>query len=169
LFPLLYVLFLAGTLLALSLRADRTDIREQNAFRVVLAGFALLFAGVGVVGLVGTQDNGAHSLATAPTGYLVFGALTLGGSLHLIGIIAWRGRHGFALRFGGWALMTLALMTPSTLTLALPLLSVLAVAFRTFVTDTGAAASDQREGTRSPWSSSTRTGPSLPHPHDRRT
>jgi hypothetical protein len=135
-FPLLYVLGLAGSLLALALRADRSDVREQNAFRVALGGLALLLAAVGVGGLMDVQGDGVHSLASASTAYLVFGALALGALTYFVGIISWRGRRGFVFRFGGWVSMALALMVPSALTLALPLVSVFVSALRVFGPDT---------------------------------
>jgi hypothetical protein len=53
-------------------------------------------------------------------------ALTLGALVYLCGIGVWRGRTARVCRVAGWGAMAAALAVPSTLTLALPLLVLLA-------------------------------------------
>lgn len=100
--------------------------------RILHGALALAFAIGGVIGLRSLRGDGVHSVATAPIGHLVFGGLTAGALLFLVGVAGWRGGLACAARSGGWVLMAAALATPSTLTLALPFVTPLIAALRTF-------------------------------------
>lgn len=54
--------------------------------------------------------------------------MSLGSIVYAAGLLVWRGRQALALRILGWALMVVAFVIPSTLTLGLPLVALLAVA-----------------------------------------
>jgi hypothetical protein len=86
-----------------------------RALAVVLA------AGFLAVGMILLARNSPPSL-----GIVMLVALTLGALVYLCGIGVWRGRTAQICRVVGWAAITAALAVPSTLSLALPLLVVLA-------------------------------------------
>lgn len=67
---------------------------------------------------------GRHS-ATA-LGVVILVTLTLGALVYLCGIGVWQGRTAQVCRVAGWGAMAAALAVPSTLSLALPLLVLLA-------------------------------------------
>jgi hypothetical protein len=79
--------------------------------------------GIAVLGLQLGGDDHAHVL-----GWTIGAAVSLGGTVYAAGLLAWRGGQALGLRILGWVLMVTALMIPSTLTLGLPLVALLAVA-----------------------------------------
>jgi hypothetical protein len=58
-------------------------------------------------------------------------ALALGGTNFAAGVLRWRGASARRLRIVGWAAMMCALLVPTTLSLALPLVALLALTLRT--------------------------------------
>jgi hypothetical protein len=77
--------------------------------------------GVAVLGLqLGAADQ-AHVV-----GWTIGALVSLGAAVYAAGLVAWRGGRAVGLRILGWALMAIALVIPSTLTLALPLVALLA-------------------------------------------
>jgi hypothetical protein len=86
-----------------------------RALAVVLA------AGFLALGLILLARNSPTAL-----GIVLLAALTLGALVYLCGIGVWRGRAAQLCRVAGWGAMAAALAVPSTLSLALPLLVVLA-------------------------------------------
>jgi ABC-type transport system involved in cytochrome bd biosynthesis fused ATPase/permease subunit len=56
--------------------------------------------------------------------------LAYGSVVYLIGLALWHERAGYALRLAGWILAVSALAIPSTLTLLLPVVCVLALTIR---------------------------------------
>ena len=77
--------------------------------------------GVAVLGLqLGAADQ-AHVV-----GWAIGGLVSLGAAVYAAGLLAWRGGQAAGLRILGWALMVIALVIPSTLTLVLPLVALLA-------------------------------------------
>ena len=90
----------------------------QTPFRALAVLLDAGFLALGVILL------GRHS-ATA-LGVVLLVALTLGALVYLFGIGVWRGRAAQVCRVAGWGAMAAALAVPSTLSLALPLLVVLA-------------------------------------------
>lgn len=99
-------------------------LREPSQQRVRLAA-GLIDSVVSAVGLavLGLQlgDQG-HVL-----GWAIGAAVSLGAVLYAAGLLGWRGGRALGLRVLGWVLMAAAVMVPSTLTLGLPLVAVLAL------------------------------------------
>ena len=79
--------------------------------------------GIAVLGLQLGGDDHTHML-----GWTIGVAVSLGGAVYAAGLLAWRGGQALGLRILGWVLMVMALMIPTTLTLGLPLVALLAVA-----------------------------------------
>jgi chemotaxis signal transduction protein len=65
--------------------------------------------------------------ADSPLASAMGGTLIAGAALYIAGVILWRGRTAYVVRFVGWLLVTAPLAVPSTLTLALPLAALLVV------------------------------------------
>ena len=102
-------------------------LSEPGQQRVRLA-VGMLATAVGALGIavlvlqLGGDDH-AHAL-----GWTVGAAVSLGGLVYVAGLLAWRGGQALGLRILGWVLMVTALVIPSTLTLGLPLVALLALA-----------------------------------------
>jgi hypothetical protein len=97
---------------------------EPGQQRVRLAAALLATAvsamGIAVLGLQLGGDDHAHVLDNRRRG-------EPGRRRVCAGLLAWRGGQALGLRILGWVLMVTALMIPSTLTLGLPLVALLAV------------------------------------------
>jgi hypothetical protein len=122
--------FLAGVIVwAFGRRGGPWILRlsEPGQQRVRLAAAMLVTAvsamGIAVLGLQLVGDDHAHVL-----GWTIGAAVSLGGAVYAAGLLAWRGGQALGLRILGWVLMVMALVIPSTLTLGLPLVALLAVA-----------------------------------------
>jgi hypothetical protein len=122
--------FLAGVIVwAFGRRGGPWILRlgEPGQQRVRLAAALLVTAvsamGIAVLGLQPGGDDHAHVL-----GWTIGAAVSLGGAVYAAGLLAWRGGQALGLRILGWVLMVMALVIPSTLTLGLPLVALLAVA-----------------------------------------
>jgi hypothetical protein len=103
------------------------SVAAQAVVRVAAAVFA---AAVGIAATaLALQYAGerGHAFSDDPLPYLIFGALATGGTLYSAGAVVWNGGWAQVLRAAGWALMIAALMYPTTLTLALPLVAVLVI------------------------------------------
>jgi hypothetical protein len=61
-------------------------------------------------------------------GWTIGAAVSLGGVVYAAGLLAWRGGQALGLRILGWVLLLMAFAIPSTLTLGLPLVALLALA-----------------------------------------
>ena len=127
---LLVYAFLAGVMVwAFGRRGEPWILRlgEPGQQRVRLAAALLVTAvsamGIAVLGLQLGGNDHAHVL-----GWTIGAALSLGGAVYAAGLLAWQGGQALGLRILGWVLMVTALMIPSTLTLGLPLVALLAVA-----------------------------------------
>ena len=127
---LLVYAFLAGVIVwAFGRRGGPWILRlgEPGQQRVRLAAALLATAvsamGIAVLGLQLEGDDHAHVL-----GWTIGAAVSLGGAVYATGLLAWRGGQALGLRILGWFLMVTALVIPSTLTLGLPLVALLAVA-----------------------------------------
>lgn len=98
---------------------------EPGQQRVRLAA-GVLDSAAGAVGLavLGLQLGGADHAQVL--GWAIGGAVSLGSILYAAGLLAWRGGQALGLRILGWVLMVAALVIPSTLTLGLPLVALLA-------------------------------------------
>ena len=77
--------------------------------------------GVAVLGLQLRAADHVHVL-----GWMIGALISLGAVAYAAGLLAWRGGQAVGLRILGWVLMVIALVIPSTLTLALPLVALLA-------------------------------------------
>ena len=126
---LLVYAFLAGVIAwAFGRRGGPWILRlgEPGQQRVRLAA-AMLVTAVSVMGIavLGLQLGGDHAHAL---GWTVGAAVSLGAVVYAAGLLAWRGGQALGLRILGWVLMGMALVIPSTLTLGLPLVALLAVA-----------------------------------------
>jgi hypothetical protein len=122
--------FLAGVIVwAFGRRGGPWILRlgEPGQQRVRLAAALLVTAvsamGIAVLGLQLGGDDHAHVL-----GWTIGAAVSLGGVVYAAGLLAWRGGQALGLRILGWVLMVMALVIPSTLTLGLPLVALLALA-----------------------------------------
>jgi hypothetical protein len=127
---LLAYAFLAGVIAwAFGRRGGPWILRltEPGQQRVRLAAGMLATAvgamGIAVLGLQLGGDDYAHVL-----GWTIGAAVSLGGVVYAAGLLAWRGGQAFGLRILGWVLLVTALAIPSTLTLGLPLVALLALA-----------------------------------------
>jgi hypothetical protein len=127
---LLVYAFLAGVIVwAFGRRGGPWILRlsAPGQQRVRLAAAMLVTAvsamGIAVLGLQLGGDDHAHVL-----GWTIGAAVSLGGAVYAAGLLAWRGGQALGLRILGWVLMVMALVIPSTLTLGLPLVALLALA-----------------------------------------
>jgi hypothetical protein len=102
-------------------------LSETGQKRVRLAAGMLATAvgamGIAVLGLQLGGDGHAHVL-----GWTIGAAVSLGGVVYAAGLLAWRGGQALGLRILGWVLLLMAFAIPSTLTLGLPLVALLALA-----------------------------------------
>jgi hypothetical protein len=124
---LLAYAFLAGVVAwTLGRRAVPWVLRlsEPGRRRVRLAA-GVLDTVVGAVGIavLGLQLGDLGHLL----GWAIGGALSLGSAVYAVGLLAWRGGRALGLRVLGWVPMAAALVIPSTLTLGLPLVALLAL------------------------------------------
>lgn len=124
---LAYAIALLAVAWALASRRRPWVLRldEQDRQRVRLAGMAItVLAGVAGGAVLWVQATGEATDREA-LAWTIGAALIMGSVVHGAGLVAWQGPRALALRLVGWALMTLALSVPSTLTLALPLVALL--------------------------------------------
>jgi len=101
-------------------------LREPSQQRVRLAA-GMVDTAVGALGIavLGLQLGGDdHALVL---GWTIGAAVSLGSIVYAAGLLAWRGGQALGLRVLGWVLMVVAFVIPSTLTLGLPLVALLAL------------------------------------------
>ena len=101
---------------------SRLNPRRQQTARTfaMIPAVLLVVLGVAIVGLQVLGDA-PHSVLSR-----LIAALTLAGSLlYGLGVLVWDGRRAFLLRISGWGMLVVALVIPSTATLALPLVALL--------------------------------------------
>lgn len=98
-------------------------LSEPGQQRVRLAA-GVLDTAVGALGVavLGLQLGAADHVL----GWMIGALISLGAVAYAAGLLAWRGGQAVGLRILGWVLMVIALVIPSTLTLALPLVALLA-------------------------------------------
>jgi hypothetical protein len=122
---LIAYLSLIGAIIWLLKREDGERIlirrpRLASWIRVAIALLALSFLALGAVLVVG-QSESHHPFR------IVAGATLIGGSfLYVLGAALWRGFAAYRLRVVGWCLVAAVLSVPSTLTLALPVVAIMA-------------------------------------------
>jgi hypothetical protein len=112
------------------IRRRRPWIRRVSAAgqqRLRLTAMVLAIA-VGSLGglVIAIQPPGQHGIYRW-SGYAVGSTMVAGALLYAIGLGVWLDRTAFALRLSGWVLMAAALVVPSTLTLALPVVAAMLV------------------------------------------
>jgi hypothetical protein len=105
----------------LAIRERSWRISTKRLERSLRALAVVVAAGFLAVGTILLPRNSATAL-----GGSILGVLTLGALVYLCGIGVWRGRTAELCRLAGWGAMAAALAVPSALSLALPLLVVLA-------------------------------------------
>lgn len=102
------------------------SLEAQQAVRMVTFVFGLLIA-VAASALALDSASEGHAFSADPLPYILFSSLGLGGVVYAVGTALWRGKAAHLLRAIGWALITVPLMFPTTLTLALVLIAPLLV------------------------------------------
>jgi hypothetical protein len=120
-----YILFAVVALAVL-----RKPLLGARVGRLALAALSIVFAGVGVVFAVSLAREPGRELAEVWTAYVLLGLLTAGALAFLAGLLSRATRSAEFLRAIGWGCMAAPLIVPSTLTLALPLVGVLAGGIR---------------------------------------
>jgi hypothetical protein len=122
-----YAFLAVATAWVLGPRRRRWILRlsEPGRQRVRLVA-GVLDAAVGALGVpvLGLQLGAADQAHVV--GWTIGALVSLGAAVYAAGLLAWRGGRAVGLRILGWALMAIALVIPSTLTLALPLVALLA-------------------------------------------
>ncbi len=98
------------------------DKRAEAPARLIAALIGTALAAVGLIQL------SRHTAQTAGTAILI--VLAIGGCLYVSGVLWWEGRVGYWLRMIGWMGMIIPLLIPSTLSLTLPLVALLALTLR---------------------------------------
>jgi hypothetical protein len=97
----------------------------QQGLRLSAMVLAIAIGSLGML-VIAIQPPGQHGIYRW-LGYAVGSTMLVGALLYAIGVGVWLDRPAFALRLSGWILMAAALVVPSTLTLALPVVAALVV------------------------------------------
>jgi hypothetical protein len=97
----------------------------QQALRLTAMVLATAVGGLGCL-VIAVQPPGQHGTYRW-AGYAVGSAMLVGALLYAVGLGVWLDRTAFVLRLSGWVLMAAALVVPSTLTLALPVVAAMLV------------------------------------------
>jgi hypothetical protein len=124
-----YLVFLIALVWAV-IRRRRPWIRRvggagQQALRLTTLALAIAIGALGCL-VVAIQPPGQQGIYRW-LGYAAGSTLLAGALLCSIGLCIWLDRPAFALRLSGWMLMAAALVVPSTLTLALPVVAAMVV------------------------------------------
>lgn len=96
--------------------------QQRVRLAVGMLDTAVAAIGIAVLGLQLGGDD--HALVL---GWTIGAAVSLGSIVYAAGLLAWRGGQALGLRVLGWVLMVAAFAIPSTLTLGLPLVALLAL------------------------------------------
>jgi hypothetical protein len=97
----------------------------QQGLRLTAMGLAIAIGSLGCL-VIAVQPPGQHGIYRW-LGYAVGSAMLVGALLYATGLVVWLDRSALALRLSGWMLMAAALVVPSTLTLALPVVAAMVV------------------------------------------
>jgi hypothetical protein len=126
---LAYLVFLAALVWAVIHRRrpwiSRVSAASQQGLRLTAMVLAIAIGSLGCL-VIAIQPPGQHGIYRW-FGYAVGSTMLVGALLYAIGLGSWLGRPAFALRLSGWILMAAALVVPSTLTLALPVVAAMVV------------------------------------------
>jgi hypothetical protein len=122
---LAYLVFLIALVWAVSRRRrpwiSRVSAASQQALRLTAMVLAIAIGSLGCL-VIAIQPPGQHGIYRW-LGYAVGSTMLVGALLYAIGLVIWLDRSAFALRLSGWMFMAAALVVPSTLTLALPVVA----------------------------------------------
>ena len=124
-----YLVFLIALVLVVIRRRRPWISRVSGAGQQGLRLIAMVLAiGVGSLGMlvVAIQPPGQHGIYRW-LGYAVGSTMLVGALLYAVGLGLWLDRTALGLRLSGWMLMAAALVVPSTLTLALPVVAAMVV------------------------------------------
>ena len=134
-----YLVFLIAIVWAVIRRRRPWIRRVSGAGRQGLRFTAMVLAiAIGSLGclVIALQPPGQHGIYRW-LGYAVGSTMLVGALLYAIGLGVWLDRTAFALRLSGWMLMAAALVVPSTLTLALPVVAAMIVTIANFPSGRG--------------------------------
>lgn len=104
---------------------SRVSAASQQALRLTAMVLAIAIGSLGCL-VIAVQPPGQHGIYRW-LGYAVGSTMLVGALLYAIGLVVWLDRSALALRLSGWMLMAAALVVPSTLTLALPVVAAMVV------------------------------------------
>jgi hypothetical protein len=126
---LAYLVFLIALVWAVIRRRrpwiSRISAASQQALRLIAMVLAIAIGSLGCL-VIAIQPPGQHGIYRW-LGYAVGSTMLVGALQYAIGLGIWLDRPAFALRLSGWMLMAAALVVPSTLTLALPVVAAMVV------------------------------------------
>jgi hypothetical protein len=136
---LAYLVFLIAIVWA-AIRRRRPWIRRvgaasQQALRLTAMVLAIAIGSLGCL-VIAVQPPGQHGVYRW-LGYGIGSAMLVGALQYAIGLGIWLDRPALALRLSGWLLMAAALVVPSTLTLALPVVAAMVVTLATIPSGRG--------------------------------
>jgi hypothetical protein len=124
-----YLVFLIALVWAVIRRRrpwiGRVSGAGQQALRLTALVLAIAIGSLGCL-VIAIQPAGQHGIYRW-WGYAIGSTMLVGALTYAIGLCVWLDRTAFALRLSGWILMAAALVVPSTLTLALPVVAAMAV------------------------------------------
>jgi hypothetical protein len=124
-----YLVFLIALVWAVIRRRrpwiGRVSGAGQQGLRLTALVLAIAIGSLGCL-VIAIQPAGQHGIYRW-LGYAVGSIMLVGALLYAIGLAVWLDRSAFALRLSGWMLMAAALVVPSTLTLALPVVAAMVV------------------------------------------
>jgi hypothetical protein len=126
---LAYLVFLIALVWAVIRRRrpwiSRISAASQQALRLIAMVLAIAIGSLGCL-VIAIQPPGQHGIYRW-LGYAVGSTMLVGALQYAVGLGIWLDRPAFALRLSGWMLMAAALVVPSTLTLALPVVAAMVV------------------------------------------
>jgi hypothetical protein len=124
-----YLVFLIALVWAVIRRRrpwiSRVSGAGQQGLRLTAMVLAIVIGSLGCL-VIAIQPPGQQGIYRW-SGYAVGSTMLVGALLYVIGLAVWLDRTAFALRLSGWMLMAAALVVPSTLTLALPVVAAMLV------------------------------------------
>ena len=125
-----YLVFLIALVWAVIRRRrpwiSRVSGAGQQGLRLTAMVLAIAVGSLGCL-VIAIQPPGQHCIYRW-SGYAVGSTMLVGALLYAIGLVVWLDRSALALPLSGWMLMAAALVVPSTLTLALPIVAAMIVA-----------------------------------------
>lgn len=124
-----YLVFLIALVWAVIRRRrpwiSRVGGAGQQGLRLIAMVLAIAMGALGWL-VIAIQPPGQHGIYRW-SGYAIGATILVGSLLYAIGLGIWLDRPALVLRLSGWILMAAALVVPSTLTLALPVVAAMVV------------------------------------------